>query len=210
MIWDMDGVLVNSGDHHYEAWSWLAESRGTPITREQFLPTFGMANPDAIRHLFGETLTEQVQVMSDLKEAEFRRRLTGQVRALPGADSLVRALHAAGHRQAVASSAPRENIEVILRELGLTECFEATTSGDDITRGKPDPQIFKLAAERLGVPPTECIVIEDAVVGVQAGIRAGMKVYAVTTTRFHEELEQADRVVDSLEELRVEDFVLDG
>ncbi len=208
VIWDMDGVLVDSGEFHYEAWKWLAEHKGRGLTREQFLPTFGMANPDAIAHIFGETPPTETSEMSLLKEAEFRRRLQGRVKALPGADALVRALYAAGHPQAVASSAPHENIRVILAELGLEGCLQALVSGDHVTRGKPNPQVFRLAAERLGVPSIECVVIEDALVGVQAAIRAGMKVYAVTTTRTREELHHADRVVDSLEELRLDDFLL--
>ncbi|MDQ3855563.1 MAG: HAD-IA family hydrolase, partial [Chloroflexota bacterium] len=114
----------------------------------------------------------------------------------------------AGHPQAVASSAPMENVEVTIEELGIRDCFGAIVSGDDVTRGKPHPQVFTTAAGRLGVKPIDCIVVEDAVVGVQAGIRAGMTVYAVTNTRRREELYRADRIVDSLEELTADDFVL--
>ncbi len=204
----MDGVIVDSEEFHYEAWKWLAERHGKEITREQFLPTFGMTNPDAILHLFGEAKEAEVREMSLSKEAEFRRRLKGRVEALPGADRLIRNLSAEGHLQAVASSAPRENISVILDELALEGCFQATASGDDVSRGKPNPEIFTLAARLLGEQPINCVVVEDAVVGVRAGIRAGMKVYAVTTTRTRDDLDQADRVVDSLEELIPADFLL--
>jgi beta-phosphoglucomutase len=209
VIWDMDGVIVDSAEFHYEAWRWLAERRGRELTRAEFLPTFGMTNPDAILHLFGEVKESEARELSLSKEEEFRRRLKGRVEALPGAARLIRALRAEGHLQAVASSAPMENIRVILEELALSDCFEAIASGDDVSRGKPDPEIFTLAARRLGVRPVESVVIEDAVIGVRAGIRAGMKVYAVTTTRTREELEHADRAVDSLEELTPADFVLE-
>ncbi len=207
-IWDMDGVIVNSGEYHFEAWRWLAEQRGQNLTREEFVPTFGMRNPDAILELFGEVQAAEAQAMSLTKEAEFRRLLEGRVEALPGADRLIRALHAAGHRQAVASSSPLENIEIILRALGVASCFQTVASGDEVTHGKPHPEIFTVAATRLGVSPVECIVLEDAVVGVRAGIRAGMRVYAVTTTRTRQELADADLVVDTLEELRPTDFLL--
>ena len=207
-IWDMDGVIVNSGEYHFEAWRWLAEQRGQNLTREEFVPTFGMRNPDAILELFGEVQAAEAQAMSLTKEAEFRRLLEGRVEALPGADRLIRVLHAAGHRQAVASSSPLENIEIILRTLGVASCFQTVASGDEVTHGKPHPEIFTVAATRLGVSPVECIVLEDAVVGVRAGIRAGMRVYAVTTTRTRQELADADLVVDTLEELRPTDFLL--
>lgn len=204
----MDGVLVDTAEQHYEAWRWLAASRGRELTREEFVPTFGMRNPDAIDRLFGALPEAEVRRMSDEKEAEFRRRLRGRVRALPGADALARALHGAGHPQAIASSSPLENIRLILRELDLTACFREVASGEEVVRGKPDPEIFLLAAARLGVPPGECVVIEDAVVGVRAARRAGMTVYAVTTTWGGADLAQADRVVDSLEELAPADFLL--
>ncbi len=207
-IWDMDGVIVDSGEFHFQAWRWLADQRGHELTREKFLPTFGMRNPDAILELFGEIQQAEAQEMSLSKEAEFRRLLRGRVEALPGADTLIRALHAAGHRQAVASSSPLENIEIILRELGVADCFQTVASGDEVAHGKPHPEIFALAATRLGIAPIDCIVLEDAVVGVRAGIRAGMRVYAVTTTRTREDLAHADRVVASLDELRLTDFIL--
>lgn len=209
MIWDMDGVIVDSAEFHYEAWNWLAEQRGRSLTRAEFVPTFGMTNPDAIIELFGEVKEAESREMSLSKEAEFRRRLRGRVDALPGAARLIRALNAEGHPQAVASSAPMENIKVILAELQLESCFQAFASGDDVSRGKPDPEIFTLAAAWLDVQPIDSVVIEDAVVGVRAGIRAGMKVYAVTTTRSREDLDHADLVVDSLLELSPADFVLE-
>jgi beta-phosphoglucomutase len=204
----MDGVLVNTGELHFQAWRRLAESRGQELSREQFTPTFGMTNPDAIRQLFGESRPEETRKLALFKEEAFRSLLVGRVTALPGAAELVRALDAAGHPQAVASSAPRENIDFILEALGLAACFDAVASADDVRRGKPNPEIFTLAARRLGVPPLDCVVLEDAVVGVRAAIRAGMRVYAVTTTRARDELAHADRVVDSLEELDSSDFVV--
>lgn len=207
-IWDMDGVLVDSGEAHYEAWRAVAAGRGLALSRAQFLPTFGMNNPDAIRALFGELPPGEAQRIAADKEERFRGLLRGRARALPGARQLVRALEARGHLQAVASSAPRANLELLLEELELSGCFQGIASGDEIRRGKPDPEIFLLAASRLRSPPAEAIVLEDAVVGVLGGKRAGMRVYAVTSTRRREELAAADRVVDSLEELSADDFLL--
>ncbi len=112
-----------------------------------------------------------------------------------------------GFRQALASSAPRLNIEVILRALGMENAFEAIAAGEDVLRGKPDPEVFLAAAGRLGVEPGRCIVIEDAVGGVQGAGAAGMKCVAVTNTHPRESLARADLVVDSLEEVDPEILV---
>jgi len=208
-IWDMDGVLVDSTEAHFEAWRRMAAARGETLTRERFLPTFGMNNPDAIRVLFGAVPEADARAIATDKEIEFRRLLRGRAAALPGADALVRALRAAGHPLAIASSAPRENIRAVLEELGLADAFGATASGDDIRHGKPDPEIFLLAAERLGVPRRDCIVLEDADVGVLAAKRAGMRAFAITMTRPREGLAGADRILDRLDELTLEDFLLD-
>ena len=110
--------------------------------------------------------------------------------------------------QAIASSAPRENLRVILDEFSLRPYFRAIVSADDITRGKPDPEIFLRAAEVLGETPDHCAVLEDAVVGVQAGKRASMKIYAVATTRRREDLQEADRIADTLVVLAPTDFII--
>jgi beta-phosphoglucomutase len=206
-LWDLDGVLVDSTEAHYQAWRTMAAARGKELSREEFIGTFGMTNPDAIRAIFGAVPEADALAIAKRKESEFRRLLRGRTRALPGALELVRALHQARHAQAVASSAPSENVAAILDELGIAACFSAIACGDDVRRGKPDPEIFLVAAERLGKPPSQCVVLEDADVGVAGAKRAGMRVYAVTSTRARDQLGGADRIVDRLDELRVADFL---
>lgn len=204
VVWDMDGVLVNSGAAHRAAWIALGNEIARPFTDDDFLRTFGMANPDIFRVTWGITDPADVAAWSDRKEILFRDQAR-ELHPLPGAVDLVRALHAAGWRQAIGSSAPLANVTLLLDVLGLTELLDAVVSGDDITRGKPDPQGFLLAFARLGVPPAQGLVIEDAVAGVQAGKAAGALVIAVTTTRARADLQAAgaDRVVDHLTELTV-------
>src|SRR5262245_43261060 len=113
VLWDMDGVLVDSSEAHYEAWRRLAETLGVTLTREAFRPSFGMTNPDAIRAIFGAVPNDEARRMASWKEDAFRRLLRGRVQPLPGAEALVRALSQAGHRQAVATSAPCENIAAL-------------------------------------------------------------------------------------------------
>src|SRR5439155_13625408 len=120
---------------------------------------------------------------------------------MDGAVELIDALAAAGFLLAVGSSGPPENISLCLAKLGRRANFSAVVTGSDVTRGKPDPQVFELASERLGVPASVCAVVEDAVHGVEAAKRAGMISIGLTGTTDRERLGSADLVVDSLREL---------
>ncbi len=137
------------------------------------------------------------------KEEAFRRLIAGRVQPLPGSAELVRRAKDAGLLQAIVSSTPRENIALILRSLALENSFDAIVGEEDTTRGKPDPEGFRVAAQRLRVAPAECVVIEDAPEGIAAGKAAGMRAIGLTTTRAVEKLSRADLVVGSLEDERV-------
>ncbi len=208
IIWDLDGVLVHSGDLHYETWrETLAEAFGLDLTREAFDTTFGMDNFGVLRVLAPRPLThgEAVQLV-ERKEAAYRRRATECLQPVPAALELVRHLKAHGWKQAVATSSPRDNLALISRLLGLERWMDALICFDDVGRGKPDPALFLLAAERMGVPPARCVVVEDAPAGLIAARAAGMKSLAVTTTHPPAVLAQADRVVCSLAEIAPQDL----
>lgn len=201
----MDGVIVDTARDHFAAWREAFRRRGADYTEADFRRTFGQRNDTIIRTILGEGITDdEIKEIGRAKEVDFRARLGDDVRALPGAVELIRALDKAEIKLAVASSAPRRNIDFILERLGVRDCFPAIVSGGDVTAGKPDPQVFLQAARRLGVPPADCLVIEDAVAGVAAARRAGMRCLAVTTTNPREKLAAADRVVDSLAEIDVD------
>ena len=202
-VWDMDGVLVDSGVAHQAAWQQLAAELGYTYDDAMHLRTFGMRNPDIIRLAFGVTEpTAQVAAWGDHKEALFREQARA-LQPLPGALALVRDLHTQGWRQAIGSSAPHANIALLLEVLGLAPYFTALVSGDDVRHGKPDPEIFRTGLERLGVTPAQGVVIEDAVAGIQAGVAAGAFTVGVTNTRPRADLLAAGAhlVVDSLAEL---------
>ncbi len=211
-VWDLDGVLVDSGVAHQAAWTALAGELGYAWSDDLHLRTFGMRNPEIIRLAWGvEGPPDRVAQWSDRKESLFREQARG-LEPLPGAAALVQALRAAGWRQAIGSSAPRANITLLLDVLGLAGCFAAIVSGDDIQHGKPDPEVFRTALERLAVPPARGVVIEDAVAGVQAGVAAGAFTIGVTNTRARADLQAAGAhlVVASLTELdagRLESYV---
>jgi HAD superfamily hydrolase (TIGR01509 family) len=202
IIWDMDGVLVDSGEAHFLAWRALLAERGRSITREQFEETFGMANPAILRRWLGEETPEALLAeLGARKEELFRQKVRGHVRLLPGVREWLERGRRRGYRQAVASSGEMANIVALVAELGIGNYFDALISGAFLPRSKPDPAIFLQAAAALGATPATSLVIEDGIVGVEAAKRAGMRCVAVTTTHPAEKLAQADVVVATLAEL---------
>ena len=201
VLWDMDGVLVDTGPTHYRAWVLTLADYDLTMSEEFFRSTFGMTNTNLLPLLLAERSTpELVQAISDRKEALFRQMMAGQARPLPGVEHWLESLRALGARQAVASSAPTQNLDVMLAGLGVRPWFDAVISGDGMP-GKPAPDVFLKAAEAIDLRPERCVVIEDAINGVAGAKNAGMKCIAVTTTNPAAALAQADVVVDSLADL---------
>lgn len=184
VLWDLDGTLVDSGDYHWRAWLDTMRAEGRELTYQQFLDGFGQRNDRILANWLGPAASSEViRRIGDAKEALYRRLAQQEgLEALPGAADWVARLHDEGWRQAIASSAPGENVRVMLQVLGLSRYFDVTVSAEDVTRGKPDPQVFLTAAEKLQVPPASCIVVEDAAAGVEAARRAGMKCIGVSRT----------------------------
>ncbi|HID06362.1 MAG TPA: HAD family phosphatase [Armatimonadetes bacterium] len=204
VIFDLDGVLVDSSEFHYKAWQIWSAEQGVTMSYEFFRETFGMINEKIIPQLIPRPLSrEEIQELSERKEALFRQVARGKLEPLPGAVELVRGLQHAGYRLAIGSSTPRKNIDVVLESIGLADAFPVRIAAEDVKHGKPDPEVFFKAAQAIGVPPRRCVVIEDAVAGVDAAKRAGMKAIAITITHPRERLMHADIVVDSLTEVTV-------
>jgi len=205
-IWDMDGVLVNTGQAHYQSWVEALEKRRVPLSYEKFSATFGMNNTSILKLWLGaDTPQSEIDQVGDEKEFIFRRLVAGRTQPLPGVRSLLEGLQRAGFRQAVASSAPQANIDVLLDTTGLRPFFDAVVSASRLP-GKPDPTVYLEAAARLAAAPASCVVVEDAVAGVEGARRAGMRCIAVTTTNPAASLAAADLVVDSLEKVSSETF----
>ncbi len=201
VIFDMDGVLVDSAAAHLQSWQQLAGELGQRVTPEQFSRTFGRQNRDIIPLVFGETSASGIRELGDRKEAIYRDLVRARPPVMPGATELVRALASQGARLAVGSSAPRANIDLMLSGMNVTQLFEAIVGGDDVPHGKPHPDVFLLAAERLGLEPRRCVVIEDAPVGVEAAKRAGMVCIGVMTHHGRDALSKADLIVANLIDL---------
>ncbi len=204
VIWDMDGVIADTADYHYLAWKDAFAKKGIDYAREEFMRHFGQRNDTIIKDAIGDAVTPaELKTINEEKQADYRRRVAGHIRALPGAVALIRSLKDQGIKQAIASSSPPENIAIILRGLGIEDCFQAIAWGAEVPEGKPSPQIYLLAADRLGARPSNCIVFEDAIAGVDGAKRAGMKCAAVTNSHPETRLRKADLVVDTLEAVSI-------
>ena len=201
VIFDVDGVLVDSYQPHFQSWRLVLAEMGVDFTEAEFRATFGRTSLDIIRELYGEMSAEEAQQLDDRKEAAYRDLIQVDFPAVDGAVELIDALDDAGFALAVGSSGPTENVLLTLDCLGRREKFGAVITRTEVTRGKPDPQVFQLGAERLGVPPPLSAVIEDAKPGIEAANRAEMTSIALTGTATREEFVHADLVVDSLREL---------
>lgn len=205
VLWDMDGTMINSAEYHWLAWRDMMHTEGYPLTYEQFAETFGQRNDTILRGYFGPDIShDTINRMTEAKEAHYRDLVRHRgIALLPGVQRWLDHLHHAGWQQAIASAAPRRNIETILDVLGVGPYFNAIVAAEDVPHGKPDPHVFLKAATDVGVAPHLCVVIEDAPAGLEGARRAGMRCIGVQTT--HQTL-QADRVVSTLDELSDDTF----
>ncbi len=204
VIFDMDGVLVDSAQPHLRSWELLSQETGVAIAAQQIADTFGRHNDDIIPRLFGDVTKERLRELAARKEQLYRDLVRDDPPLVEGAAELVESLKVRGCTLAIGSSGPLENIRLILSALGAEKTFTTIVSGDDVTRGKPDPQVFSIACERLGLAPSRCIVIEDAPVGIEAARGAGAKSIGVCLYQTREALGAADMIVEELRDLTIE------
>jgi len=207
VIFDMDGVLIDSYRAHFLSWKQIAQSLGHDMGEDEFAATFGQTNRDILRHLYPSLSPESCAALGEKKEETFREIIKKDFPAMDGASELLTELHKAGAILAVGSSAPPENIRTVLDHLPGSEYVAAVTNGSEITRGKPDPEVFLKTCEKIGLPSSRCIVVEDAPVGVSAARAAGCAVIAITGTATKEQLNEADLVVTSLRQLSLRAFI---
>ena len=212
VIFDIDGVLLNSYKMHYECWRAIAEQHALTLSEKDFDSLFGRRGSDIVREIWGEDLpAEQVISIHRQKQALYRENLQGNFPRMDGAIQLIDSLAAEGFVLGIGSSAPPENVEMSLHGLDRENSFTAVVTGSDVTRGKPDPQVFLLAAQRMGVQPADCAVIEDAPAGVAAALGGGMIAIALAGTASPESLTMAHLVVSSLRQLtpkRISELIL--
>jgi beta-phosphoglucomutase len=213
VLFDMDGILIDSFENHLKAWDTIMHERfGFNVTRDEFLRMFGTDPREIIaRILENHSVAGEVDAdeLNERKQELFRTLAEGKTSVLPGVVDLLDALKKHGKRIALYSSTSRRNVDKILKETGLGGYFDAVLGIEDVGKGKPEPDGYLKAAEKLGVEPSECTVIEDGVNGVKSGKNAGMRVVGVLTGfRTFNELKGAgaDVVVETLKDLEVNDL----
>jgi beta-phosphoglucomutase len=200
VIWDMDGVLVDTFPFHYRAWAEICRGWGRQLTIEEFRAVFGIVNKLVVPRLLGVDPAEEEVIarIGEEKETLFRDLVRGHAVPMPGVVDWLEALRALGIPCAVATSAPRANLDTLLEAARLWSHFEALVCAEDAPRGKPAPDLFLEAARRLSAVPEQCLVVEDSVVGVQAALAAGMRCLAITSHRTAGDLALADHITDNL------------
>jgi beta-phosphoglucomutase family hydrolase len=204
VLWDLDGVIADTARYHYLAWQDVFKEKGVSLSWPDFMKLFGRRHDAIIRFALGDNLApEEFDAITERKQSTYRRLVAANIVPLPGAIDLMKKLKENGIKSAIASSAVPENVDVILGGLGIESYFQAVAWGTEVKEGKPSPLIFLRAAEKLGVRPTYCTVIEDAIAGVAAAKQAGMKCVAVTNSHPRQDLDSADLIVDSLEKVGV-------
>ena len=207
VLWDMDGVIADTAEYHYRAWQEVLGKRGVDYSKAEFMPLFGQRHDTIIKAALGDSLpTKELDAITMEKQKNYRRRVAVNIIPMPGVIKLLKALKEHSIKSAIASSAVPENIGIIIRGLGIEDYFQAIAHGTEVKEGKPSPQIFLLAAEKLGVKPGNCMVIEDAIAGVTAAKRARMRCVAVTNSHPKDSLKNADLIVDSLEAVGIGDL----
>jgi len=205
VILDMDGVMVDSYAYHFEAWKKFVKNHGINLTDKEILDSFGRRNAEVLGDFFKRQLTEEeINRYSQEKEALYRELHKKDIKALPGLVEMLEDLKQAGIRIAIGSSAPKENIEFVIKSLNINLLIDAYVHAGMIKIGKPHPGVFLKAADLIKVTPEKCLVFEDSFPGIEAGLRAGMKVIAVATTHRPEEIKGAHGVIKDFQGLTAE------
>jgi len=202
VLFDWDGVVIDSSSQHERSWELLASERGLILPEGHFKAGFGKKNEVIIPTLGWGDDPAIVRELADRKEELYRKLVAAEgVIVLPGARELLVALKEAGIPRAVGSSTPRGNLDALFAVTGLDALFDQVVCGSDVLHGKPDPEVFLKGAALLGLPPHRCLVIEDAFAGIEAARRGGMKVVGVATTNPLSSLGGCDLAVETLLEV---------
>jgi len=205
-VFDMDGVIVDNRVYHFRAWEEFAREHGLRFQAEYFKNNlFGRVNRDILRGLYkGELDDQRTRLYAVEKEALYRKLYQGHVAPARGLVRFLKALKNAGIAAAVATAAPRVNLDFVLDEADLRPYFDVLVDIGAVTRGKPAPDLYLKAAEELRRKPGECVAFEDSYPGVESALAAGMRVVGVTTTHTREELGHVHLVIDDFDKVSVE------
>jgi beta-phosphoglucomutase len=203
VIFDMDGVIVDNQDYHHEAWMKFCMKYGVTVEGD-VSRYFGMTNTDILTNIFPDNLSDtQLYEYSGEKEKLYRGLYQGNIEMAEGLERVLKSLLDKDMKLGIATSAPSANVDFVLGNTNLHIYFDVVVDSSMVSKGKPDPEIYLMAAEQMGLLPEQCIVVEDSIAGVKAGKAAGMKVIAITTTSAREKLGDADKIIDHFNEFEL-------
>lgn len=204
VIFDMDGVLVDTEKYHEMAYIETARKVGVNLAKEEVMKSKGVTAMENIQRVFKEyKINEDVEEYALLKDKIYRNYLKGNIRLLSGALDLLKKMKKKKIKIALASSGSKLNVGFTLKQLKIKKFFDVVINGEEVKKGKPNPEIFLKAAKKMKVKPKECVVVEDAVSGIKAARNAGMFCIGVATTFPRVKLKDADLIIDNLSELKV-------
>ncbi len=207
LIFDMDGVVVNNDRYHYLAWQEFAEKHSKKVNFEEVKSWFGSTNESILINFFDRELSpDEIKKFAAEKEKIYRDIYSQHITPLEGLKELLEAASGDGFEIGLATSAPPENVEFVLEKTKLKKYFTEITDDTQISKGKPDPEIFILTGRKLGIDPSRSIVFEDSFHGIEAGKNAGMKVIAVASTHQPDKLQHADRVIINFREIDIQEL----
>jgi len=189
LIFDMDGVIVDNHQWHFDSYIEFGQRHQKHITREEFSKYFGTTNQFIMKSIFGKNISEKdIIAFSNEKEAIYRETYQPFIKPVKGLPEFLQYASQNSIPIALATAAPKENVKFTLHSTGLEAYFQAITDSSMVSRGKPDPQVYLITAKKLGVQPADCVVFEDSIPGITAARNAGMRVIGIATTHTPEEL----------------------
>ena len=208
VIFDMDGVIVDSNPYHKISLQQFCQRHGYNLSEEQLKSKiYGRTNKDWIPALFDRPLSqEEIGRYGDEKEALFRDLFSNDIELLRGLRDFLNMLQHNGIPMAIATSAPRDNVDFVFEKTGIEDFFPVVLDESHISKGKPDPEIYIKACQALQMPPDQCVVFEDSLSGVKSGLDAGTKVIAVTTTHTRQEFNGVALAVPDFVDLPLRDL----
>jgi beta-phosphoglucomutase family hydrolase len=204
-IFDMDGVIVDNMKYHKKAWEMFLKKHVPGMDVEEFSKHFGKVNKDLLKIVFKrEVSKEEESRLGEEKEALYREIYADDISPVEGLVGFLKELNENGVKAAVASAAPKINVDFVFEKTGLRQYFDVSIDANDVTHGKPDPEIYLKAAEKLNCLPEACLVFEDSIPGIQAGRNAGMKVIGVATSHPAEKLIDTELVIMDFTEINMD------
>lgn len=210
IIFDQDGTMIDNMMVHHWAWKGILSDLGLDMSIEEVMEKVHGINEEILLRLFGDTysLEERQQISLD-KEAQYRETFRPQLKLIEGLDSFLKEAKAKGIPMGVATAAPPENMDFVLDGLHIRDMFKVTLHARDVTKGKPDPEVYLKAAEGLGIPPEECVVFEDSPTGARSAFNAGIPVIVIKTTHAEKDFEGIPvlRFIDDFSEISIDALI---